>query len=299
MVGYEAIDYRKYMRKAETEKALLTLRGILQGITFDEKVNQAEVEELKNWLYIHKSYHHQSPFKELIPVIIEVLSDNILEQEEIENIIWVCDQFKDGKYYEFTTLSLQLLHGIFHGVLADRELSDVEIKRLYDWLESNEDVLVGTYPYDEIRSLIASVLQDGIITEDERKILIAFMSDFIDCSESYNISQNDIDNLKSQYNISGICSIDPDITFEDKIFSFTGKSSRASRNEIAETITKAGGTFKDSVVKNTDFLIVGDEGNPCWAFSCYGRKVEKAVGLRKAGSKIQIVHENDFWDCVE
>ena len=61
---------------------------------------------------------------------------------------------------------------------------------------------------------------------------------------------------------------------------------------------QAGGIFKDSVVKNTDFLIVGDEGNPCWAFSCYGRKVEKAIELRKSGSKIQIVHENDFWDCV-
>jgi NAD-dependent DNA ligase len=293
------MDYRKYMGKAETEKALLTLRGLLQGITIDEKVNRAEIEELRNWLHIHKTYKHQSPFKELIPVIIEVLSDNVLEQEEIENILWVCDQFNDGKYYGFITLSLQLLHGIFHGILADKKLSDTEIKRLNDWLDSNEDVLIGTYPYDEIRSLITTVLQDGVITEDERGMLIAFMSDFIDCAESYNISQREIDALKEQYQISGICSMQPNITFKDKIFSFTGKSSRASRTEIAEAVTDAGGTFKDSVVKNTDFLIVGDEGNPCWAFSCYGRKVEKAVNLRKSGSKIQIVHENDFWDCIE
>lgn len=31
-----------------------------------------------------------------------------------------------------------------------------------------------------------------------------------------------------------------------------------------------------------------------WAFSCYGRKVEKAVQLRKDGSQVIIVHENDF-----
>ena len=129
-------------------------------------------------------------------------------------------------------------------------------------------------------------------------MLIAFMGDFIDCTESYNISQEEIDDLKKKYNISGICSIQPDITFKDQVFCFTGKSSRASRKEISDVIMQAGGIFKDSVVKNTDFLIVGDEGNPCWAFSCYGRKVEKAIELRKSGSKIQIVHENDFWDCV-
>ena len=84
MSTYETMDYRKYMGKAETEKALLTLRGLLQGITIDEKVNRAEIEELRNWLHIHKTYKHQSPFKELIPVIIEVLSDNVLEQEEID-----------------------------------------------------------------------------------------------------------------------------------------------------------------------------------------------------------------------
>ena len=36
----------------------------------------------------------------------------------------------------------------------------------------------------------------------------------------------------------------------------------------------------------------------CWAFSCFGRKVEKAVDIRKSGGTILIVHESDFWDTV-
>ena len=261
-------------------------------------INESEIEELQNWISIHETYKHQSPFDELIPLISEAISDMVLEQDEIEDIIWVCDQFKDGKYYELTTLSLQLLQGIFHGLLADGVLSDVEIIKLQEWLESNADVLSGTYPFDEIYSLVTSVLKDGIITEDERNMLIAFMGDFIDCSESYNISQNEINVLKERYNISGICSVDPDITISGKTFCFTGKSNRTSRSEIAQIIEANGGIFKNSVVKNTDFLVVGNEGNPCWAFSCYGRKVEKAVDMRKSGSRIQIIHENDFWDSV-
>lgn len=47
-----------------------------------------------------------------------------------------------------------------------------------------------------------------------------------------------------------------------------------------------------------DFLVVGADGNPCWAFACYGRKVEMAIDYRKQGCKLLIVHENDFWDAA-
>lgn len=34
------------------------------------------------------------------------------------------------------------------------------------------------------------------------------------------------------------------------------------------------------------------------AFSCYDRKVEKAVKMRKEGHQILIIHEGDFWKIV-
>ena len=39
-------------------------------------------------------------------------------------------------------------------------------------------------------------------------------------------------------------------------------------------------------------------GPPCWAYSCYGRKIEEAMELRKSGAHVQIVNETDFWDAV-
>ena len=60
-----------------------------------------------------------------------------------------------------------------------------------------------------------------------------------------------------------------------------------------------GGSISKGITKTTDYLIVGDGGNPCWAFACYGRKVEAAVQLRKLGHQISLVHEFDFWDFVE
>jgi len=49
----------------------------------------------------------------------------------------------------------------------------------------------------------------------------------------------------------------------------------------------------------TDYLVLGTDGNPCWAFACYGRKVEKVIQLRKEGHKIILLHENDFWDAIK
>ena len=51
-------------------------------------------------------------------------------------------------------------------------------------------------------------------------------------------------------------------------------------------------------MKKTNYLIIGSEGNTCWAFSCYGRKVEKAMEMRKNGVNIVLVNEIDFWDSI-
>lgn len=128
---------------------------------------------------------------------------------------------------------------------------------------------------------------------------MAFFSDIIDFTSSFNLNQLDFDRLKEKYSISGVCAVDPDICFEGKSFCFTGESYRAKRTEIAEIVTNLGGVFKPNVSKKVDYLIVGASGNPCWAYACYGRKIEEAVGLRRLGAKIVIVNENDFWNAVD
>jgi hypothetical protein len=59
-----------------------------------------------------------------------------------------------------------------------------------------------------------------------------------------------------------------------------------------------GGEFVSSVTAKVKYLVIGAEGNPCWTYACYGRKVEKAVELRKSGVRLLIIHENDFHDAV-
>lgn len=295
----EVEEYRFFTSKAELHKAVNSLIGMINGINFDNSVTSDELSEVLNWCNLHRHLENKSPFSEIIPMIDNALIDGILNQEEIDDILWLCDKIVKSdefdEYYNIVTSSIQQLEGILHGMLSDNILTDEEIHQLSKWMDDRQ-FLKGTYPFDEIDSLLTSTLADGTISDDEKNILKAFFGNFVDTRISYNINEFEIRSLQDKYSVSGICAADPEITFENKTFCFSGTSMKAKRSEIAETIINQGGIFNNNVTKKTDYLIIGAGGNPCWAFSCYGRKVERAIELRKEGQKITIVHESDFWD---
>lgn len=294
----EERDYKQYMSKAEFEKSVNTLIGILNGIHADEIIHQSEIEELQNWCLLQYTFKEKYPYKEILPIIENSISDGILTKDEIDDIRFVISNYMDDSpYFDVVTQDIQKLHGILHGIISDNKITDDELRYLKDWLDDNSH-LESTFPYDEIYSLTHSILKDGKVDEIEEKYLMAFFSDFMDSTASANISSIDIENIKNEMTVNGICALAPNIEIEGKTFCFTGEFSRAKRSEIAELITSRGGIFNKNVVKTTDFLIVGDEGNQCWAFACYGRKIEAAMKARKNGQKLVIAHEIDFWDAM-
>ncbi len=299
MNNYDNLEYRKFTKKSELDRVLNTLQGIISGIKLDSKLNIKELEELKNWCNIYRDYINIHPFNELIPLIDTALEDNQLTEDEILDIMWLCDKLKTGsKFYDATTVGIQKLEGMLHGILADNIITDEEIINLKGWIEDHE-YLAGCYPYDEIYSLLISILSDGVITNDERNLLKVFFSEFVDLKTSKNINAKELEELKKEFTIQGICAIAPEIKFENNKFCFTGASNKTTREGFKNIVTSLNGNFSTSISSKTNYLVIGNEGNPCWAYSCYGRKVEDAIKLRKNGHKILIIHENDFWDCID
>jgi NAD-dependent DNA ligase len=151
------------------------------------------------------------------------------------------------------------------------------------------------WPYDEIDSLIVGVLKDQKIDAEEHSLLKAFFSEFTSILDDRTITNPVVGDGVS---LVGLCAVSPEIEFAASTFCFTGASSRYSRKELVATVERLGGHFAPNVTKGVRYLIVGADGNPCWAYACYGRKVEKAVELRKSGVRVLLVHENDFHDAV-
>ena len=190
--------------KSRADKAINSLKGILQGINIDKKVNSQEINELQKWANEHNDLIQRNPFNEFMEIISQTSLGDIPATELIEDLYWLCQKYEgDNYYYNGLTADLQTLHGICHGVLADGIIEDEEVNRLHDWLNENEHL--STYwPYDELRSLVLSIISDKKIDEEERLVLMAFINQFVDIKDS-NI-KNTISSQIEDVKISGHCS---------------------------------------------------------------------------------------------
>lgn len=288
---------RAFTGKSESDKAFKTLEGILTGISLDNKIEKQEINELRQWCGAHIGLINRRPFNEAIPMIMNIIEDNEVDEDELNDLLWFSKTLA-GKniYYDVVTSDIQILHGILHGILSDNIITKAEIEELKKWMNENRH-LQGTFPYDEITALVNYVLEDNKLDKSEVDLLKAFFSDFIE-KEDTLINVEELKSLKSQITVSGICALNPKIEFPSKVFCFTGASERAKRSDIQVIVEKRRARFINSINKNLDYLVIGNAGNPCWAFSCYGRKVEEAIDLRKSGNKVQLVNENDFWNQI-
>jgi len=189
---------------------------------------------------------------------------------------------------------MQRLQGVLAGVIADGVVTEREARNLADWLEDYSE-LKTVWPYAEIESVLTNVLADGKIDDDEQKELLALFSEFSGL-RSRPRSPADESIPKT---VKGICAVAPAITFLDRKFCLTGESERWTKPNFEQVLQRASAQFHSRVVKTLDYLVIGGAGNPCWAYSCYGRKVESAVRLRQQGLPILIVHEYDVWDALQ
>jgi NAD-dependent DNA ligase len=287
------LEYARFTSKARIEKSINSLLGIVEGIIIDSSINSSEVVFLNLWLDEHSDVRNRHPYNELVPIIQEALADGVLTAEEHDDIVWLCEKLRSIEYFDEVTADLQRLHGILGSVAADGVVSESELRGLSAWLNQHEH-LRTCWPFDEVGSLVTSVLADKTIDADEQVLLRGFFSEFTPLLDDRTITSP---KALEHGSIVGVCAVCPEIEFEGSTFCFTG-AGRQSRAELSATVSRLGGEAVSGLNKKVNYLIIGAEGNPCWAFACYGRKVEKAVQLRKSGIRIVIVHENDFHDSV-
>ena len=287
--------YFGYTPKSRLDKEVKSLVGIIEGITIDQELNQKELAFLNEWIQANQELNDRHPFNELLPIVSAVFEDHIVTDDEMRDLMWLCNKLtKTTEFYDQVTSDIQRLHGVLGGIVADNVITETELLRLREWLNQHEH-LKTRWPYDEIDSIITDVMADGKIDEEEHKMLTALFADFTSIYDDKTISSPPI---KIDNSVKGLCAVCPEIRFDGSIFCFTGASSKYKRHEFEKIVASLGGKSAKNVSKSVKSLIIGADGNPCWAYSCYGRKVEAAVNLRKEGHTLVLVHENDFHDAV-
>lgn len=287
-------EYFRFTGPRRLESSMHTLHGLVEGIRADSNVNDKEVKRLIEWMSAHKEFAEYHPFDEVIKAIHRIVADGVVDAEEREDLLWLVKQFEPGgNLYDEVSADIQRLHGFLGGILADGIINEAEIAALQIWVDEHAH-LKACWPYDELESIITHVMKDGVLDDQEHEALVQFFGEFDNSGERKAVGV-----LDRGYSVSGVCSMCPEIVFVDRVFCFTGSSERGPRTQLASVVTSLGGKLHPRLTNDSHYLVVGADGNPCWAYACYGRKVEDAVQRRRNGQKLLIVHEYDFWDAVE
>lgn len=251
------------------ETNINSLYGIVQGINYDNNISEDEIIRLRKWVDDNTIYKQYSLINRIILKLENILQDDYISEYEKLELIELVSNIKKSTKYNETTLSLQILNGIIDGIISDKVINDKEIYNLNRWLKDN-DYLADVYPYDKIVLEINKILQDGIITQDEKSNLLKTFNDIINPSKE----------------------TETNIDFCGKSFCLTGEFLLGSKNEVSEILKQKGAIQKSGVSSKLDYLIVGLVGSEAWKFGNYGGKILKAKELQEKGSSIKIIDEN-------
>lgn len=290
-------DHRPYFAfcsQRRLDRSINSLLGIIEGISIDSEITAAEVKFLNKWLDEHLSFRDCHPYNELIAVVRNALSDGVLTLDESEDIFWLAEKIRSKDFIEPVTDGLQRLHAVLGGILADGKITRSELQGLDGWL-SDHSHLVTHWPFDEVSTLLTWALRNETLDAQTHEDLRQFFAEFMPMLDDKTITSPVV---KTDSGIAGLCAVCPEIIFSGSAFCFTGLSTRYTRAGLQMIVERLGGKVLKALSQNTNYLVIGADGNPCWAYACYGRKVERAVELRKLGAPLLIVHEHDFHDAV-
>lgn len=276
---------KKYQYKDVTNKNIESklvsnineLYGIIKGINYDGIINDFEMELLKKWIKDNLKYRQYALFDRIINQLQAVLEDNYISEDEKIELANIIENVASSKIYNKATLGIQVLQGIIRSISCDNKIEFQEIEKLKIWLERN-NYLSGIYPYDKILLIVNNILEDGILTAEENKVLLNAINKILN-----PIAFEDINS----------------IILSGKTFCLTGEFICGSKTEISEKLQELGAIEKSGVSSKLNYLFVGGLGSENWKYGNVGGKIAKALELNDKGSNIKIINEEDLIKILE
>lgn len=283
---------RGYNHTSNKLKALLALRGILEGVTSDQKLNDTELLFLDMWLKTDEDMKNDGDFLDLRDIIEDILEDGIIEAEELKELQAAMQDVIDYGYKDIFNAEAMInqLLGFLQGITSDDSLHDKEILKLKDLLEQNEDV-ISRWPGDIIYRRLESILEDGVIDDEERSDLLTMLKGI--CGQQFT------DTGDAECASTDFFANDVTITcVQDKTICFTGKFMAGTRKTLEDKAKQHGAIIKKGVVKELDYLVIGSMASRDWKFTSHGRKIEAAITNQRLGVPSKIIKEETWANFI-
>ena len=279
-----AINYKR--NKA---KAVLTLKGIIDGIHCDEHLTPTEEIFLRAWKDNDIFNLNDGDFIDIHEQIEDILEDSVITAEEKADLQAMLDDILEyGELIssDYDALVNQLL-GVLNGISADDEVNDTEIRSLKKLLDSTPE-LSEVWPGNALKSRIDEILRDDVVSSDERTELLNLIKAvsgqrMIETGLAYGMSADFSTSTETKMALEGLT------------VCFTGEFLSGSRKLQQDKAERLGATVAPRVTKKLDLLVLGSVASRDWKFSSYGKKLEAVLSNRSKGIETEIINE-DTWN---
>ena len=276
-----------YNFRRNREKAAFALRGLLQGVVADERLDSQELLFLDTWLRSQQQLE-DGDVVDLLDLISDVLEDGVVTAEELAELYeWINDIIEYGEASSAELeASVNELLGLISGIVADGKVTEAEFHSLNEWLKDNDHV-INHWPANEIAERIRHILADDVVDDDELADLLTTLKQM--CGHDFEESGT-ADGGVAEVFSAEIEAFD----HEGRTICFTGKFVCGTRATIENTATDRGAKIAKNVTKKIDVLVIGTLASRDWRFTSHGRKIEKALQLQRDGSPLVILSERQW-----
>lgn len=276
---------RAFSFSNEKDRALYGLKGILAGVVADKRLNELELLFLDSWLQSQEYLSEDADVLTILSQVGDILEDGVISPEELQQMQARIEQIVSARDSETpeSVGHIEELVGFLTGTASDGVLNDQEITAMSAWLEHNESVK-EVWPASVIVMRLALILEDGIITDEERGDLLATVrqvtgTDTDESGLSFEASTEVWEDSLESLNLAG------------SVFCLTGDFVSGDRDSVDTMLRCLGAETNSSVNKSVDYLVIGTLASRDWLYTSHGRKIEKALLLKREGSAIKIITE--------
>jgi NAD-dependent DNA ligase len=283
---------RAFNHHRNMKKYAYTLRGILEGVVADKKLNEEELLFLDMWLQSSNTVKTGDTV-DLLDLITGAVEDEIISEKELQEIY---DLINDIIHYGTEASSeiedtINELIGILRGISADKQITEDEFYHLDKWINNNKHIS-EEWIVEKIVEQITKIKNDGKVTKEELDHLLPII-------ESLS-GQSFLETGLADGGVSEVFSTNIEcFVHKGKTICFTGEFLEGTRKSIENVAKNLGAKTVNSVTKNVDALIIGTFSSRDWRFTSYGRKIEKALKQQKAGHHIKILSERQWMKAIK
>ena len=269
----ETDEFSPFISNPALRKSIAEFYGTVRGFSIDGKITEEELAYILDWRNEYANFSDRPEIAGILRVIDKISDDRKITMSEAQLLQQTIKEYLDLVQSSAITLATQVLDGIMKGILVDGVVSEAECRNLRQWLYDNI-YLSGHYPFNRLIETLDGVLEDSVITREERASITNTIHELLD---PVNALRHMVYSLDGKH----VC--------------LSGNFSMGQKSEVEKRVVSMGGIIDSNVKKSTNYLIVGDCDCASYSNGTYGTKVKKAMEYNEKGCNIQIVKESDVF----